>query len=50
LSGEHVLRPAPGSRIREIRHPGGTLALKPDADGSVRARLEPGHVYRVTFA
>ena len=50
LSGEHVLRPAPGSRIREIRHRGGTLALKPDADGSVRARLDSGRVYRVAFA
>ena len=50
VSGEHVLRPAPGSRIREIRHRGGALTLKPDADGSVRARLETGRVYRVTFA
>ena len=50
LSGEHVLRPAPGSRIREIRHRGGALALRPDSDGSVRARLEAGRVYRVAFA
>ena len=45
LSGEHFLRPAPGSRIREIRHRGGTLTLKPDADGArapgAWARLPP---------
>ncbi len=50
LAGEHVLRPAPGSRIREIRQERGTLALAPDADGAVRVRLEAGHVYRVVFA
>jgi len=49
LSREHLLRPAPGSRIREIRHRGGTLTLEPDADGSVRVRLESGRVYRLSF-
>jgi alpha-L-fucosidase 2 len=49
LSREHLLRPAPGSRIREIRHRSGTLTLEPDADGSVRVRLESGRVYRLSF-
>ena len=50
LSGEPVLRPAPGSQIREIREGESPLPLKADADGSVRARLEPGRVYRLKFA
>lgn len=49
LSGEHVLRATAGSRIREIRHRGGTVARKPEADGSVRVRLEAGRVYRLSF-
>ncbi|MGD0361034.1 MAG: glycoside hydrolase N-terminal domain-containing protein [Bryobacteraceae bacterium] len=49
LFGEHVLRPAPGSRIREIHEGESPLALNADADGSVRARLEPGRVYRLKF-
>ena len=50
LSAEHVLRPTPGSRIREIRHQGGVVKLIPEADGSVRVRLEPGRTYRLSFA
>jgi alpha-L-fucosidase 2 len=51
LSGEHLLRPATGTRIREIRRQDGTTVQgKPDADSAVRLRLEPGRVYRVLFA
>jgi len=48
-SGDHVLRPAPSSRIREIRYSGGILKLKPEPDGSVQVRLEQGRVYRINF-
>jgi len=50
LDAEHVLRPALGSSIREIRQGGKTLRLMPDADGAVRIRLAPGHDYLVSFA
>lgn len=51
LPGEHLLRPAPGTRIREIRRQEGeTIQGKPDAGFAVRVRLEPGRVYRVLFA
>jgi alpha-L-fucosidase 2 len=51
LAGEHLLRPAPGTRIREIRRQGGgTVPTTPETGSAVRVRLEPGRAYRVVFA
>ncbi|MGA2114083.1 MAG: glycoside hydrolase N-terminal domain-containing protein [Bryobacteraceae bacterium] len=51
LAGEHLLRPAPGTRIREIRgQDGKKVQGTPDADSAVRVRLQAGRVYRVLFA
>ncbi len=51
LGGEHLLRPAPGTRIREVRSEAGQpVKGRAEPEGAVRVRLEAGLDYRVVFA
>ena len=51
LVREHLLRPAPGTRIASLRTTRGRpIPLELTPEGAARVRLTPGETYRVTFA
>lgn len=48
-SGEHVVRPANGQKVRSVQEGRSNLALDRQADGSVKFEVKRGQTYRVSF-
>jgi alpha-L-fucosidase 2 len=49
ISGERVLRAAPGVKIAEVTRAGRAVSVAAGADGSARIRFDAGGVYQVRF-
>ena len=49
ISGERVLRAAPGVKIVSVTRAGRAMSVAQEADGGIRVRFDTGGVYQVRF-